>query len=65
MTSLIIYDSVFGNTETIAKTIGTSLTTYGSSPCLRPSAVDLSSISSIDLLVIGSPTRGFPPMRCR
>lgn len=57
MKTLVIYDSVFGNTEKIAQAIATALST-NAIPVIR---ADAGQLREIDLLVIGSPTRGFRP----
>lgn len=57
MNSLVLYNSKYGNTEQIARAIGTVLATYGPS--------DVRSIRQVDeippgtgLLVVGGPTQG-------
>lgn len=56
MTTLIIYDSQFGNTEKIAQAIGSGIS--GEVKVLRASAAKLADLESVDLLIIGSPTQG-------
>jgi len=56
MKALVVYDSVYGNTEKIAKTIGGAIA--GEVKVLRPGEVNPSDLGSIDLLVVGSPTQG-------
>ena len=61
MKTLVIYDSVFGNTELVARAIGAAL---GSSPdveVLKVSAVTPGQLKGLDRLFVGSPTRGFRP----
>ncbi len=57
MNALVIYDSKFGNTETVANAIGAAL---GAN---RRSVADATpaDIAGIDLLVVGSPTQGGRP----
>lgn len=57
MKSLIIYDSVFGNTRQIADAIGQSL--GGDVLLLKPDEVSGEHLDGIELLFIGSPTRAF------
>ena len=57
MNTLIIYDSVFGNTEKIARAIAAVLDTSA----IPISQVDAERLRGLDLLVVGSPTRGFRP----
>jgi len=59
MKALIVYDSVYGNTEKIAKSIGGAVT--GDVKVLQIGEVNPSELASIDLLVIGSPTHGGRP----
>lgn len=58
MKTLVLYDSVFGNTEKIAQSIGAAL---GEAPVCRVSQVTPEQLSSLTLLVAGSPTRAFRP----
>ena len=57
MKALIVYDSVFGNTEKIAQAIATAL----SAQAIPVGQVDAGQLNGLDLLVVGSPTRGFRP----
>ncbi len=57
MNALVIYDSVFGNTEKIAQSIAAALGTQA----ILVSQVDSGQLRGLDLLVVGSPTRGFRP----
>src|SRR3989304_7749700 len=54
MKALIVYDSVYGNTEKIARSIGDAI--GGDVKVHRTSEVCPSDLESIDLLVVGSPT---------
>jgi flavodoxin len=57
MKALVIYDSVFGNTEKVAQSVGSAL----GAPALPVSQVTQEQVSDLSLLVVGSPTRGFRP----
>lgn len=57
MKSLVIYDSMYGNTQKIAQSIANLITTK----CLNVKDVTLSDINNVDLLIIGSPTHGGQP----
>jgi flavodoxin len=59
MKVLIVYDSLYGNTEEIAKAIGGAIT--GDVKVLRVGEVNPSELETIDLLIIGSPTQGGGP----
>ena len=63
MKALIVYDSVYGNTEKIAKAIGDSLADLESTEVLKVSEVKLEKLHEIDLLIVGSPTRAFKPTK--
>jgi flavodoxin len=55
---LVIYDSVFGNTEKVAQAIGDAL---GDVPVKKVDKVDDQDLSGLKILIVGSPTRGFQP----
>ena len=57
MKTLVIYDSVFGNTEKIAKAIGER----SGAKVVQVSAVKSEDLAGVELLLVGSPTRGFRP----
>jgi flavodoxin len=61
MKTLVIYDSVFGNTEKVARAIAESLGLRAPVEVLRPDLVVPEHLAGVDLLVVGSPTRGFRP----
>jgi flavodoxin len=55
--TLVLYDSVFGSTEKIAQAIAAALETQA----VPISQADAGQLPGLDLLVVGSPTRGFRP----
>lgn len=57
MKALVIYDSVFGNTEKIAQAVARGL--GADTQCLRAGAVSIAQLTSVDTIVMGSPTRSF------
>ena len=57
MKTLVIYDSVFGNTEKIAQSVAAALQTIAT----PVSQVTAEQVREQDVLVVGSPTRGFRP----
>ena len=59
MKALIVYDSIYGNTEKIARAIGGAI--IGEVKVLRVDEVNPSELESIDLLIVGSPTQGGRP----
>jgi len=56
MKTLIVYDSLYGNTERIAKAIGGAIT--DDVKVVRPGEANPTELESIDLLIVGSPTQG-------
>lgn len=62
MKALVIYDSVFGNTEKIAQAIGSAVGTKKDVMVKRVVDVDEKDLVGLDLLLVGSPTRGFRPI---
>jgi flavodoxin I len=56
MKTLVVYDSVYGNTEKIAQAIGDAIP--GEVRVLREGQVNFGELETIDLLIIGSPTHG-------
>jgi flavodoxin len=57
MNTLVIYDSVFGNTEKIAQAIAEVL----SAKALRVSEASAKEMDGVGLLIAASPTRAFRP----
>ena len=56
MRTLIVYDSVHGNTEIIARAIGDALS--GDVSVRRADEVSTAEVKAVDLLIVGSPTHG-------
>jgi len=61
MSVLIIYDSVFSNTEQIANAIGNALGSQKDVEILRVINVKLEQLTGLELLIVGSPTLGGRP----
>jgi len=59
MKVLVVYDSLYGNTEEIARAIGGAVA--GEAKVVRAGDVSPSELESVDLLVVGSPTQGGRP----
>ena len=57
MKALVVYDSVFGNTEKTAKAVAGALP--GEVRLLKANEAKQENLEAVDLLVVGSPTRGF------
>ncbi len=60
MKTLVIFESAYGNTEEIARSIGGAIT--GDVKVLRANEVGPSDLESIDLLIVGSPTQAGRPL---
>ncbi|OGO33183.1 MAG: flavodoxin [Chloroflexi bacterium RBG_16_56_11] len=56
MKVLVIYDSLYGNTEKIARAIAGAVT--GDVKLLRVGEANVAEIGTVDLLIMGSPTQG-------
>ena len=56
MKALVIYDSLYGNTEKIAKAIGGAI--KGDVKVVPVAEANAAALKSLDLLIIGSPTQG-------
>ncbi len=63
MKALIVYDSVYGNTEEIARAIAGAITPSDGVKVLRAGEANPSKLESIDLLIVGSPTHGGRPTK--
>ncbi len=61
MKALIVYDSVYGNTEKIARAIAGVITPSDGVKVLRVGEANPSELESIDLLIVGLPTHGGRP----
>jgi len=61
MTTVIVYDSIFGNTASIARAIASARETEGAVRLLTPAEAKALTFTPDDLLIVGSPTRGFSP----
>jgi flavodoxin len=59
MKTLVVYDSVYGNTEVIARAIGDAVP--GEAQVLRVGQVEAGNLETADLLILGSPTHGALP----
>lgn len=59
MKTLVVYDSLYGNTKAIAQAIGDALP--GEVEVLHVNEVDASGLEAYDLLVVGAPTHGAKP----
>lgn len=62
MAAFVVYDSIFGNTAQVARAVAAALEAGGETVhLLTVDEAQADPIAEIDLLVLGSPTRGFRP----
>jgi len=61
MNALIVYDSLFGNTEKIAQSINNSLIRSGNVEMVHASNIDHKELCGFDLVIVGSPTHRCKP----
>lgn len=61
MNALVLYNSFFGNTEKIALIIGKTLGSPDQVKIIRIADVKPKSLSDVNILIVGSPTRAFRP----
>lgn len=63
MKALVVYDSVYGNTEKIALAITGALGDSDEVKTLRAAEVNVYDLEGLDLLIVGSPTQGGRPIK--
>ncbi len=57
MKTLVIYDSMFANTEKVARALASGMREQGVEvDCVRAYTVDVGTLGAYDMLVIGGPT---------
>jgi flavodoxin len=61
MKVLVVYDSIFGNTEIIAQAIGNQFGTQSDAVTVRVGDVKPEQLTGLELLIVGSPTHAFRP----
>ncbi len=61
MKALILYDSLYGNTQKIAETIGKSMRVKEMVPVIKVGDGKLEDLLQLDYLIVGSPTQAFNP----
>ena len=59
MKTVVVYDSVYGNTEKIAQAIGQVLRAQSETQVIRIAQVKPMNLKSATLLIVGSPTQRF------
>ena len=61
MKAMVVYDSMYGNTEKVAQAIGDALGSPEEVKTLRVGDVKPEQLAGVTLLVVGSPTQRFSP----
>lgn len=61
MNTLIIYDSIYGNTKLVALTIAEALEEFGKTKAMKVDEEDVPFLEDYDLIVLGSPTQNRKP----
>jgi hypothetical protein len=59
MKSLVVHESFYGNTETVARAIADGLARHGQARTATAASVDAAALEGVDLLVVGSPTHAW------
>ncbi len=62
MNTLVVFDSLYGNTEQIAKSIADKMKGYGDVQIVRVEPTHPIDLEGVDILIAASPTQGFRPM---
>jgi flavodoxin len=63
MNIMIVYDSIFGNTEKIAHAMSKAIASRENVGAIRVSNIKQEQLSGLDVLIVGSPTRAFRPTK--
>lgn len=63
MNIMLVYDSVFGNTEKIARAVSSSIGSQENVRTIRVNDIQPDQLTGLDLLIVGSPTRAFRPTK--
>ncbi len=61
MKTLIIYDSLYGNTKLIALTIAEALEEFGQTKVMKVDEEDVPFLEDFDLIILGAPTQNRKP----
>jgi flavodoxin I len=62
MKALIVYDSMYGNTEKIAQAIGEGLKPMGEVKVIKAGEAKADDVSGMDIVIVGSPTQAGRPL---
>jgi menaquinone-dependent protoporphyrinogen IX oxidase len=60
MKVIVIYDSLYGNTENVARALTLGIREQGIEvDCVRANTIDVEALGAYDMIVIGGPTHAF------
>lgn len=59
MKSLVVYESLYGNTEAVARAVADGLREQGDALVAHTDEVDAATLAEVDLLVVGAPTHAW------
>lgn len=62
MKAWVIYDSVYGNTEKVAKAVASALGDPPGVELVRAGRASPDKLSGADIVIVGAPTQGFRPL---
>lgn len=62
MKALVVFETMYGNTEKIAQAIGAGLEAGGEVRVVPVADFKMEQLSGLDLVVVGSPTQAFNPI---
>lgn len=59
MRSVVVYESLYGNTEAVARAVADGLARYGQARAVTPAMLGSGQLAGVDLLVVGAPTHAW------
>jgi hypothetical protein len=67
MRSIVVYESFYGNTESVAQAVADGLARHGDAKAVKVGAIEAFMLGDLDLLVVGAPTHawGLPRAKTR
>jgi len=63
MKVLVVYESVYGNTEKVAQAIGAAYPSQAEIGVVQVSSLTKEQLAGVELLIVGSPTQAFSPFK--
>ncbi len=59
MRSVVVYESLYGNTEAVARAVAEGLARHGPARAMTPAMLGSGQLADVDLLVVGAPTHAW------